>query len=511
MSKGQIVDLSKWRAPVRIGADVCVIGSGPGGGTAARILAEGGLDVVVLEEGPDRTGTQLTQRDAEMYDQLYMDRAGRATDDLSMSILQGRALGGGSVINVCDVVPIAEPILEYWVRAHGLTDFAPHLLRPHTKAAVEDLFANDPPRNLLSRPNLLLEQAASSLGWRGEYMRHNRVGCQGLGTCMLGCPIDAKRNVRMVSIPAALQAGARFYVRARAVVIDHQSAPDKRVVARSLDEKGYRETGEFEVWAKHVVIAANPTNTAHLLLRSGIGNEYVGRYLSLQPQLPLMVDFDEELRSFDGIPQSYAVTEFERIDAERGLWGWRIETIFATPGMVSSTMPFFGVAAKAAMRRYAHLAGSLVLVPDAPTGRVVRVTGPRPVITYHHPDEHKRRLREGAKAAARLWLAAGAREVLVPTRPPLRIRSERDIAQIDNLSLDAATAPLVSAHQQGGVRFAPSPRKGAAAPDGEVYGTRGIYVFDSSGFPSSSSSHTMTPIIAVSRYLSHRLLAHAKS
>src|SRR5260221_11504239 len=32
--------------------DVCVIGSGAGGGMAAKILTEGGLNVVMLEAGP---------------------------------------------------------------------------------------------------------------------------------------------------------------------------------------------------------------------------------------------------------------------------------------------------------------------------------------------------------------------------------------------------------------------------------------------------------------------------
>jgi choline dehydrogenase-like flavoprotein len=38
-----------------------------------------------------------------------------------------------------------------------------------------------------------------------------------------------------------------------------------------------------------------------------------------------------------------------------------------------------------------------------------------------------------------------------------------------------------------------------------VYGTRGVYVLDSSGYPTSSSSHTMTPIITTSRYLARKL------
>jgi choline dehydrogenase-like flavoprotein len=42
-----------------------------------------------------------------------------------------------------------------------------------------------------------------------------------------------------------------------------------------------------------------------------------------------------------------------------------------------------------------------------------------------------------------------------------------------------------------------------------VFGAKGIFVFDSSGFPSSASSHTMAPIMTIARYLTGRLLAGA--
>ena len=35
--------------------DVCIIGSGAAGGTAAKVLTEGGLNVVMLEAGPAST------------------------------------------------------------------------------------------------------------------------------------------------------------------------------------------------------------------------------------------------------------------------------------------------------------------------------------------------------------------------------------------------------------------------------------------------------------------------
>ncbi|MHB8876255.1 MAG: GMC oxidoreductase, partial [Myxococcaceae bacterium] len=80
-----------------------------------------------------------------------------------------------------------------------------------------------------------------------------------------------------------------------------------------------------------------------------------------------------------------------------------------------------------------------------------------------------------------------------------------ELKAVDQMTLPPATAPLLSAHQQGTVRFSTSERDGGADPDGQVWGTKGVYVFDSSGYPSSASSHTMTPIITTSRYLARKL------
>ncbi len=508
--KGSIVDLSASPAPAELTAEICIVGSGSAGATAAWDLARAGRAVVVLEEGSDLTGTALTQRDAGMYDRLYMDRGGRATADLSVSVLQGRVLGGGGVVNACDVVPIPEGVLRHWQRRRGLADWSPEALAPFQARALADLSASRPGWDdpLVNANNRLLRRGADALGWRGELMMHNRVGCAGIGSCLLGCPVDAKRNPRFVAVPGAVEAGARFLLRGRAVRIEGAGLAQKTVRVRRLDASGHREVGELAVRAPVVILAANAVGSAELLLRSGIGNAHVGRHLSLQPQLPVTALFDEEVRFFRGIPQSFAVTEFERLDDEaHGWWGYRIEAIAGTPGIVASLLPRLGPQGKAWMSRYAHFGAVLCLAPDEPRGRVEVERSGRLRIRYALDEEQRRRYREAARNAARMFLAAGAREVLVPAVPPVSIRSEADLARIDAISLRPASAPLLSAHQQGGVRCAPSPRDGAADPDGQIHGTRDVYVFDSSGFPSSAASHTMAPIIAFAHHLAARLEA----
>lgn len=506
MSAGAIHDLSLEPRQADRTVDVLVIGSGCAGATAARAIARAGREVLVLEEGGDLTGEKLTQRDGRMYDQLYMDRSGRMTSDLSISVMHGRVLGGTAVVNASDVVPISDEVLRFWQNKHGLADYSAENLEPHRQRALADLRASPIPDEQLNRANRLLMEGAAKLGLKGEVMLNNRVGCQGLGTCLIGCPIGAKQNPRWVAIPEAIEAGATFWCRARAARIDDAGAELKRVSVRVLDPDGYHEVSGFTVQARVVVLAASAVGSTHLALRSGLGNAQVGRNLSLQPQLPVVARFKEDVIAYRGIPQAFAVTEGERFDDERGLWGYRIEAVMGTPGIVSALLPRVGPDVMTVMEAYNRIAASLVLVPDAPSGTIGLTRGGRVRIDYRHEDEHKQRMRDGAKLAARCYLAAGAFEVEVPTNRPVIVKSERELALIDAIPYEPCSAPLMSAHQQGGLRMAPSENDGACAPNGLLYGTRDVYCFDSALYPSSSSSHTQAPILATAHFLSERLL-----
>ena len=77
-----------------ISCDVCIIGSGAGGATLAAGLVEKGLDVVMLEAGNYETQKDFDMNEAKAFQKRYQEKGLRATDDLSITILQGTGVGG---------------------------------------------------------------------------------------------------------------------------------------------------------------------------------------------------------------------------------------------------------------------------------------------------------------------------------------------------------------------------------------------------------------------------------
>src|SRR5690606_10305956 len=85
--------------PPEVQCDVVIIGTGAGAGVTAELLTRAGLDVILIEEGPLRTSSDFNQKESEAYRTLYQESAARRSMDGAISIMQGRCVGGTTVIN----------------------------------------------------------------------------------------------------------------------------------------------------------------------------------------------------------------------------------------------------------------------------------------------------------------------------------------------------------------------------------------------------------------------------
>ena len=80
MARGwRVVDASTLEEPTAFEADVCIVGTGAGGGMTAEILTQAGLDVILVEEGPLRSSRDFRMKEADAYPELYQESAARKT------------------------------------------------------------------------------------------------------------------------------------------------------------------------------------------------------------------------------------------------------------------------------------------------------------------------------------------------------------------------------------------------------------------------------------------------
>lgn len=481
---------------------VAVIGTGAAGAVAAQILAAAGKDVLMIEAGPFVTETQFNQREDEMYGLLYMNHGTQATVDGLIGVAQGRCVGGSTVINGGDLEPTAQAVFEHWRRHHDLEPWDYGEWEAAERRVMEALGANRIPDPLVTPDARALLDGAGSLGWKAGVFVNNRTGCVGAGACLIGCSYNAKRSTLVTYVPQALADGARLL---------HNAPADSVRLHRAGFEILIRTMPPIAVHAEKVVCAAGAVQTPILLERSGLGGDsgHAGKNLSLQPQVPVLARFREPVGSFYGIPQIAYVDEFETATETDGYGGFRLESASPGPGAGAALLPGIGIEHLRTLSEFDRYAACMVLVPDKPGGSVRPGIGSRAAIRYSLSEDVVRRMRQGMKAASRAYFQAGAAEILLPWEDVSWRASDLRSAEamIDAVKFEAGRVHLLSAHPQGTTRAAQHPDRGVVNEWGEHHQVKGMFVFDAGIFPTTASSHTMTPIMAAADMLARRLAA----
>ena len=165
----------------------------------------------------------------------------------------------------------------------------------------------------------------------------------------------------------------------------------------------------MQVRARAVVAAAGAIDTPALLLRSGLTNPNVGRWLRLHPATAVFGLHEEEIRPWEGATQ--ALYSDQHRDLDRG-YGVKYETVPAHPALLTAALPWDGAAEHARlMASMPHLAGIAVILRDRGAGRVRIGRDGEPIVTYRLGADDARRFATGVDGAGRIMAAAGAREV----------------------------------------------------------------------------------------------------
>jgi choline dehydrogenase-like flavoprotein len=480
--------------------DVAIVGSGAGGAVAATILAEAGLEVVVLEAGAYLDRRSYPDEPLAALAALYRDGGLTIAEGRpAIPTPVGRAVGGTTVINSGTCFRAPKSVLAAWAEDHGI-GWASELA-PDYAAAEEMLHVRPVDPERMGRNGQLLREGAEALGVRHAPLQRNAGACVQCSSCPAGCRLDAKRAMHVSYLPRAVAAGARVraQVEARRVVFEHGQATGVDCLARTNGR-----ARPFTLRARQaVVLACGAFGTPELLLRSGFRSEsgQLGRNLRIHPACWVGARFAEEVRGWDGVMQSYAVNEWE----DRGIL---LEATFTPLAFGAQWLPGTGVEHSERVLAYGEIASTGVHLSDRSTGRVGLAGDGSLRITYRLTDDDAARLVFGIARAAELFYAAGAREVYPQIAGIPSIPRDR-ISDLEASPPAAAALRLEAFHPMGTARMDADSRAGVVATDGAVHGAEALYVADGSLLPSSIGVNPMMTIIAmasrVSRELADRL------
>lgn len=510
-----LIDGSKAASDLELSADVCVVGSGAGGAVTAAVLAQAGLSVIVVEEGGYHDASEFTMRELEVMPKLYQEAGQRTTADLGMSILQGRAVGGTTVVNWTTSFRTPEDVVDRWAKKHHVGGFKYADLVPHYEAMEARLGIHQVSVESMNANNRKLFEGCKAMGWHAEPLRRNVVACAQTGQCGLGCPVNAKRSMLVTMIPDAMDAGARVLHRARVDKLEVQAGQVKAAYATLLDAEARGATGRrAKISARRFVLSGGAINTPAVLLRSAINeNKRVGVRTFLHPVIASVAEYDEPIDPYAGAPQSAASHHFANRGDQVGVF---FEAAPSYPALTAAVLPGFGEAHRKLFESVGRMALHVALTVDgfhdsSPGGVVKLRPSGAPLLDYPIPPAHWEAFRFAQKRLAELQLASGAKAVLTIHEPPCKMTRAKDVELIDTLRWETGAVAVFTAHQMGGAAMGDDAETSVVrSEDLRHHSIHNLYVIDGSVFPTSLGVNPQESIYGLAHLMANRLATVAK-
>jgi choline dehydrogenase-like flavoprotein len=481
-----------------ITADVAIVGSGAAGSVLAHRLAERGREVVLLEGGKHVDPRDFTEDERVQFSNLFADGGLQMSTDTRFQVLQGKCVGGSTVINNSVCYDIPPRTLQRWNDPDGLdagidaVRFGQSFARLREWLPVYSQDGSEGPKRLQKGGTKMAEGIeALGLDGAGGVVDANIKDCLGSGYCNIGCPYGRKLSALDNILPRAQRdfpGAVRIFSECLAESI--QTKGNRATEVRCTLSDGRR----LQVAAKTVVVAGGALASSLLLQRSNLGGPRAGKGLSFNVGAPLTADFEEQLNSFDGLQ----ITHGYRPTGEDQLI---LESWFNPVGTQALLMPGWFSDHFQNMRRYAHLSCIGVVVGSQANATVKPgFRGKGMKLDYEPTESDLKLLLKGTKLAARIHFASGALRVMPMTFRSLSYSSLEQVDDLDDIVHDNTDIGLHTSHPQGGNAVSRDPAKGVVDERFRVHGMENVYVCDASVFPSSVTVNPQLTVMAVADY-----------
>ncbi len=190
--------------------DIVVVGSGCGGSVCAKVLAEAGHRVLVVDKGYPFPPSQLLLPQEQGIRLLFEGSGVVNSTDGSINCLAGLCWGGGGTVNWSVSLQTQDFVHREWARECGLPFFETHEFQDCLDRVCDFMGVSE--NNVThNRGNQVLLEGCEKLGCQAAVAPQNYSGeTHPCGHCHYGCGRAKKRGPVVSWLPAATKAGATF-------------------------------------------------------------------------------------------------------------------------------------------------------------------------------------------------------------------------------------------------------------------------------------------------------------
>jgi choline dehydrogenase-like flavoprotein len=481
--------------------DVVVVGSGAGGAVAAANLAAAGLDVILLEAGPQLKGADMTRDGPKFMSRYYWEGGMRMIlGNNQIPAMAGRCLGGSTVVNSAIMLKLPDWVRKTWVAEDGLTWLEDAALDRSFERVFDRLKVAPTPMSVMGKRNLLTRDILTNAGLDNGPLPRAVHGCAGCCDCITGCASRAKQSVDLNFVPSAIRDGARVYTCAAVDRVLTEGVRAVGVTGTVIDPIGRRPLAKFTIRAKKVVLSAGVMATPVILLRSGIhGGRRVGKTLFMHLSCGAVAVMDEPVEPWIGATQGWGAISPD-------IQGLKYESLWAPPSLIMVKWGDLGERWLRQIQDARNICLIALVYRGQCKGRVRARRDGTPLPTLWVPRHEIHTLMRGLKVVVDSMLDMGVRFVNTGVVGcPNEIRTPADAETLLSPRIKAGDVDMTGNHVFGSCRMSADPKRGPVDLEGRVRGVEGLYVMDGSICPNGTAVNPQATIMAMSDVLSRRL------
>jgi len=474
--------------------DYVVLGSGASGATLSVTLAEFGFKTAIVEEGKWYHKEDFKEELYTSIIHLFRNHGMQMAHGSSvMPVLEGRCVGGSTVLNGAIVHRLGEEVYNKWAeRIPSLRQAIAFELIEETATSIEsDLNIK---RNLGSiLHSLPASRALRRLGWEHQAMLRNAPGCRGSGRCLQGCPTGGKWSMEASFIPRAIRAGAEILTETRAIrILFNAMGKAEGVLCQDANGKALRLMAK-----RGVIVATGVIQTPLLLWRSGLKKvlPHLGRHFQTHLGVGIIGKMDRPVRELEGPPQGIEITGFKED-------GYKLATQSIPLELLLSRTPLAGRELVKELGEVDFYSSWMASIQSDAEGAVGPSWTGKPSIRFEPSRKDLAAARQALYQLSTLLFEMGAKVVypgVSGPQVPMTLSNIEDTKKILTMPLNPKYFWLSAGHLFGTARMGNNSKDSVVGTNFEVHGAPGLFVVDASIFPTNLGVNPQHSVMTLAR------------